>query len=672
MKLHLLKSHLSIREFPDTVLPPFTIITGLNGAGKTHLLRAIAARHIEVEGIGKTELRLCSWADLAPSDSGPFSSHLLGEERRELYAALSAHRTTDSEIVLSTARKLGLSGPVLNRVEDIASLTVDDLSRIGAQAPNLTQFADSASGALSALQEAVSRLSAKINGHLDDNKKLNIGRIAAAAGKQIAALTEADFSLSSYPDWGTGTLFQQAFGRIFVQYMELLKANRLRRERASYEKVSEPYYTEEEFRQRYREPPWEFVNEALEDAGLGFTINHPDPFEVRPFLPRLTKILTGAEIAFGDLSSGERILMSFALVVYQALDDRPTSSYPKLLLLDEVDAPLHPSMCRHLVDTIERTLVGRHSIKVIATTHSPSTVAIAPKGSLYCMVAGVAGLEPISKAKALNLLTAGVPTLAISHSGRRQVFVESPNDSDRYNDLFQKLKSVLDTERSLDFIATGSRDHVTGGEQNTGRQAVERIVKGLVACGNQTVFGLIDWDNTASPSERIFVLGEGKRYAIENVLLDPLPLLGLILKHPRGVEITKRMIPAAADLTFAAYLNLPPEGLQPLVDILQDAVLGTSDQGPLDTAEYQGGFSLSIRRTYMRMNGHDLQTRVVAAFPELRAYGQNDAALLGAVISNVFREQISYIPSEISAVFSALLTASVHLDQDEDRDRDIA
>lgn len=42
MQLSFKQPHLSISAFPDIDLPPFTVIVGLNGSGKSHLLQAIA------------------------------------------------------------------------------------------------------------------------------------------------------------------------------------------------------------------------------------------------------------------------------------------------------------------------------------------------------------------------------------------------------------------------------------------------------------------------------------------------------------------------------------------------------------------------------------------------------------------------------------------------------
>ena len=69
-------------------------------------------------------------------------------------------------------------------------------------------------------------------------------------------------------------------------------------------------------------------------------------------------------------------------------------------------------MAKSLINTIQKVLVEGQKIAVILTTHSPSTVALAPDASLYEMDPTGPRVNKISKSKALSLLTSGVPTLA--------------------------------------------------------------------------------------------------------------------------------------------------------------------------------------------------------------------------------------------------------------------
>jgi AAA15 family ATPase/GTPase len=140
--------------------------------------------------------------------------------------------------------------------------------------------------------------------------------------------------------------------------------------------------------------------------------------------------------------------MSFALCLYYAEDRRQLVDYPKVLLFDEIDAPLHPSMTQSLLRTIQDVLINRHGIKVILTTHSPSTVALAPETSLYAMSkteskTELRRLQKTTKDKALTILTTGVPTLSIDYENRRQVFVESQYDAQFYEKIYEKLRDKL-------------------------------------------------------------------------------------------------------------------------------------------------------------------------------------------------------------------------------------
>jgi predicted ATPase len=60
---------------------------------------------------------------------------------------------------------------------------------------------------------------------------------------------------------------------------------------------------------------------------------------------------------------------------------------PRALLLDEIDASLHPSMIRTLLNAVQTAFVDKGS-KVIVATHSPTTVALTPASSLYFVEAG--------------------------------------------------------------------------------------------------------------------------------------------------------------------------------------------------------------------------------------------------------------------------------------------
>jgi AAA domain, putative AbiEii toxin, Type IV TA system len=334
----------------------------------------------------------------------------------------------------------------------------------------------------------------------------DLQNIARTAGKPLIFLNQDDFRPAKSPSWGKSQPFQQHFGKLFCQYAELQKENALN------EHYGQNFLDKEAFAATYMMPPWDFVNETLRTAGLDFEINQHSRTENTVFTPRLKKTTTGDEIQFGGLSSSERVIMSFALCMYYAGEGRQLTTYPRLLLLDEIDAPLHPSMVKHFLTAITEVLVKKLGVNVIATTHSPSTVALAPDDAIHVMKVGSPGVHKITKADALNLLTAGVPTISIDYAGRRQVFVESPRDAEMHCILFQVLRDSghIKSVRSLEFVSTGSTNQQSGTDQNTGSSNVKLIVSSLVNSGNKSVFGFIDWDGHNGDEGRVLTLCQGE------------------------------------------------------------------------------------------------------------------------------------------------------------------
>jgi hypothetical protein len=88
---------------------------------------------------------------------------------------------------------------------------------------------------------------------------------------------------------------------------------------------------------------------------------------------------------------------------------------------------------------------------------------------------------------------------------------------------------------------------------------VKRIVSDLGAAGNQSVFGLVDWDGSHQSTLRIAVLAEGVRNGLENVILDPLAIALLIC---RDFPSEKGVLGIPAETNFISFAQLDPEAMQ--------------------------------------------------------------------------------------------------------------
>jgi len=648
MKLTFKSSHLSILTFPTIELPDFTLITGLNGTGKSHLLQAIAAGKVVADNVGdhRNEIRLFDWTTMVPKDTGGFSSSTLTEERLNLFRQFEALAAEGREKVDSAARSLGVTGPEAANLTQFLALNVSELSElVGSE--ELGKAAKT--GIDRAVLQASQRLLAKLPANSDARDQ--IASIAKNSGRPIIALTKEDFLSGHVPSWGTASAFQQSFARLFVAYRDIALKNSIKQLQKHKGRPGVECLTDEEFVRDHMVAPWVFVNQAIRDAGLDFEINHPDEYDLSSYEPRLMKLSSKAEMKFSDLSSGEKILMSFALCLYYAQDRRQVATYPKILLLDEVDAPLHPSMSRNLIETICNILVGKHGIKVIATTHSPSTVALAPAQSLHAMRSGEPGLHKISKSQALNILTVGVPTLSLSYEGRRQVFVESSVDAQIYGMIYEILKSRISSERSLQFLETGIKSK--SGELNSGCDAVKSVVSKLSTAGNNSVFGLIDWDKKHVSTNRVFVLAEGRRDGLENAILDPLLIASALAREGH--------LPEPFKYSYFEFLNLPKDELQLVVDSVQKHVLGQEAVDKIE-ASYQGDFALHLDRAYLHTDDHNLKSKIREAFKPLNKFDPSPG-LMRHVTSTVMRDKPEYIPVDFFEVFNNLLACESHIEE---------
>jgi len=653
MHLTFRSTFLSVKQFPEIDLPPFVLITGLNGTGKSHVLKAIKEGNIscDVTSNPKEEIRLHDWQTLMPQDAGTYDGRTWMQQRSGVRDHVINQARTFSSQILDVAMRHGVPSEHLKDIAYVSLLSTEDLTQILGDRQK-------AEAAKEAIRIEANNASQNIRSQVRNNHQYtkSIEYILKRTSKPLVALDSQDFFYDGEERWGSAELFQQSLAQAFVAYRDLALKNELRiRARERGREVEA--LSDEEFIARHMIAPWSFVNEAMKAAHLDFEIDHPDLDDYIPYRPQLTKRSSGAHIFFSDLSSGEKILMSLALSLYQTNDKRQLTTYPKVLLLDEIDAPLHPSMSRFYLEVLTKTIVEKNGISVIATTHSPSTVAIAPEESIYVIRPDVPGLHKITKSQALNILTQGVPTLAISFEGRRQVFVESYSDAELYDVLSQNLKQILQTERSLEFVATGVRNPENHTHTNMGCAVVRHLVETLSKAGNKSVFGLIDWDGKNTPNERIHVLAYDRRNGIENVILDPLVLSAFIAGYDRdsaaGLGISR-------ETTYLNFFDLKPEELQPIIDQLQQRVLKKTASEKAK-CKYVGGFELEIDDSYLKLDDHSLEKAVLDAFPALNKYTRNrNGALMMEIATTVLKDKPSFIPIEIRDAFLGILNIDSH------------
>ena len=311
---------------------------------------------------------------------------------------------------------------------------------------------------------------------------------------------------------------------------------------------------------------------------------------------------------------------------------------PRLLLLDEADASLHPSMIQSLLNVTQTILFAEHGVKVILATHSPTTVALAPESALYSLSRmGTPRLRKVSREKALSQLTVGIPTLSIRVEDRRQIFVESEKDEARFDGVYLALKPyLLDHPFTLHFIASGS-----GGAGSC--DAVIQFVRTLREKGNSSVYGVIDRDsrNAAPP----FISYMPGRYSIENYILDPV-VLGAFLLRSKLVSNSDVGIPDGTK-----YFEVDGSHAQKLVDYVYGRIEGQLvGESNLASVIYAGNFTAQVAMKYLDTQGHALEDVVKATFLPLKQHRDLPLEICRTVIS----EMPHLVPHEFIDLFGTL------------------
>lgn len=647
----------SITGVPEITLPNFVVLTGRNGSGKSHLLQAIKAGHVKSSLAANvaSDVQMFDWNTILPKDTGIFDPAKDQTRRSRWFNAIRKQREKQFPTLQQIAITLGIPSENCSTIRKLSSLTRAELAE-------LLPAASEAEHVHAQLQQHIKRAGTNIYGQTakyagDEYSK----RAASKAARSIPELflTASESKLFEQEDllWGEVDPFQQAFGRVFATYRDLIHSNDRLEKYPPLDDPERPHLPQNEFELEHGPPPWDFVNQILAECHLDFRVDHPPLHETASYEPRLEKQSKNVEMRFADLSSGEKVLMSFALCLYNSQENRQTKFFPKVLLLDEVDAPLHPSMTLSLLNTIRNVLVRDKGVAVILTTHSPSTVAIAPDDSIYCMNSEGPKIEKVSQGHALSILTTGVPTLSISFDGRRQVFVESRTDANLYDMLYQKYKDHMESERSLVFVEVGNTDK-SGGEKNAGCEQVIRIVRALAEGGNQSVLGLVDWDGNREPTKRIAVLSAGLRDGLESLLFDPVLMVATIahdnLAFAQQCSVLKR------DESYTSLLGWDQNRWQTAVETLQNLVLGPSESKRVCLqVKYLSGLTIQVAKEYLHLDDHQLESRIVKAFGFLTPKTQKAGGLMRHVVLTILPDYPELMPNDILDTFTTLLTTNL-------------
>ena len=404
MLLKFLRRYKSIKEFNQIELNKLTILTGINGSGKTHLLEAIKDGASTIDDIPLNEVVYFNYNTFHAEKEGNFSSHGIIIDKQEVWdnfrysGAGESISTYKSQLKNDYSALLQLAS---DKGKPLLELSKEDFAQHMSVYDKYKNYK----------QQVLSVLNNR-----SQSESSGLRSIALKAKKSVDELSEIEFKELCYPiNFGNAFLPTQ-LGKIFINY-KYKEYEELVIRKAEAERYQETYPISdvEDFERIYGPKPWEVLEEILNRFNaFNYTISNPEDIKIRHNIPSnfnlaLRHKQEDFEISFADLSSGERILFALVLSIYKSKTD---GSFPKLLLLDEVDASLHPSMIQNLLYAIHEVFISEHNMKVILASHSPTTIALSEEKWVYLVnKEGPNRIKKYSRKEALKSLTEGFITL---------------------------------------------------------------------------------------------------------------------------------------------------------------------------------------------------------------------------------------------------------------------
>lgn len=573
MKITFRSSYKSIPAGIQFNITDFCVITGKNGSGKTHLLEAMTDNNITTiiddNGDSISSIQYISFGNLTPQIEEAYNQDQINSSVQRLWGDI---KSVQSRIQSNDTPK---------------EQQLDHILRTQ-QYPAVNQL---------------------------------IYKIMSNTSKSIDELTEDDvlFNMEVQSQYG---IFTTKLAEVFKTYHERYIRNDFRRYQNERRDTHFSTLTDDEFIEKFGPKPWLLIDEIIKKAGLPYIVTPPkeNDYESNYYLS-LMDISDNTKVGVQDLSTGEKVLLSLAIAIYNS---ESSSGKPQLLLMDEPDASLHPNFSKKLIETLKDVIADKVGVRVVMTTHSPSTAALCPNNCLFEMNKNKKIPEMISTNSAIENLTDGIPYFKISLDNRLQIFVESKFDAIYFEQLFYIVKRIKD----IDYLPIFLEPH--SGTSNC--TDVEFIVSRLCEAGNDLVRGIVDWDGKKTKQHPVYVLGCGRRYAIENYILDPFYVAISLIRENK---LSFNYFSIQGMETYVDINKITKDEIQIITNkILTDTGIRLENQ---IACSLLNGWQVLLPDYFLKMRGHDWEELLKKTFNQLNAVSvnNNDSGLKLGVLRSI-------------------------------------
>ena len=433
MIIELKNPYLSIKELNQINLPNFAVLIGPNGVGKTQLLDAMANGHAVVRDVPLSEIEKYDIDTFKPGNLSQIAwgNCIFAEHTCEQFLSKNNGDSlifAAAKIFADTLNEFGIDSTSQNRYQ-----VEDDLRNHIGSLPDFTYFFPINNS------NVLSKYSEKILELIINPLKLDSSRSKRSQNKEKTScnndpalllslamkltrklpheLSRDDILRAAYYEGHTiANQLSYIFTRYKVEQYSWAHTQGERGNKSVHDLMAE-------YRQTIR-PPWELLRDFLENMRktsnsselFNFEFSDPEEDQISfaahqqyTFSAKFTNRSTGDSYSMATLSSGEKILMSLCLASFNKTMGR---RQPKLILLDELDSVLHPSMVSALIAGLKEHFVN-HGTSVIMATHSVTTVSLLEEGEIFKISrkGGVVDVNPVDKDEAITDLSEGLATI---------------------------------------------------------------------------------------------------------------------------------------------------------------------------------------------------------------------------------------------------------------------
>ena len=433
MIIELKNQYLSIKRLNQFDLPNFAVLIGPNGVGKTQLLDAMAKGHAVVTNVPLSEiekydidtfkpgkLSQIGWGNciFAENTCEQFLSSNNGDALIEVAESIYADTLEEFHIKADSQEFHSFEEDLRTHIGSLAEFTFFSPIR---KSDALSKYSDKILeliiNPLKVASSGTRRSQNQQKTSCNNDPAILLSLSMKLARKLPHEISRDDILRSAYYEGHTiANHLSYIFTRYKVEQYSWAHSQGERGNKSVHDLMLE-------YRQKTR-PPWELMREFLESLRknsnnselFNFEFTDPEGDQINfaahqqyTFTAQFTNRSTGDSYSMETLSSGEKILMSLCLASFNKTMGR---RQPKLILLDELDSVLHPSMVSALIAGLKDQFVN-NGTPVIMATHSVTTVSLLEEGEIFRISrnGGVVDVYPIAKDEAITELSEGLATI---------------------------------------------------------------------------------------------------------------------------------------------------------------------------------------------------------------------------------------------------------------------